>query len=170
MQIPGYNFEFTPTECNNGRTALYIKKGLNYKLRNAIQIYKSKQSESTFIEITQDKEHVVVGCIYRQPSMELGEFNSHYLTNLLDNLSLENKTLVLLGDFNANLLKYDIDTDISNFLDLMYTSFLLPHIASHLAPQQHRQPLLTTYSPITATLLTTLVILSSHCLTIIHNF
>ena len=62
--------------------------------------------------------------------MELGEFNSHYLTNLLENLSLENKTLVLLGDFNANLLKYDIDTDISNFLDLMYTSFLLPHIAS----------------------------------------
>ena len=84
MQIPGYNFEFTPTECNNGGTALYIKKRLNYKLRNAIQIYKSKQLESTFIERTQDKEHVVVGCIYRHPSMELAEFNSHYLTNLLD--------------------------------------------------------------------------------------
>ena len=26
VQIPGYNFEFTPTECNNGGTALYIKK------------------------------------------------------------------------------------------------------------------------------------------------
>ena len=37
--------------------------------------------------------------------MELGEFNCHYLTNLLEKLSLENKTLVLLGDFNANLLK-----------------------------------------------------------------
>ena len=43
--------------------------------------------------------------------MELGEFNSDYLANLLEKLSLENKTLVLLGDLNANLLKYDIDTD-----------------------------------------------------------
>ena len=26
VQIPGYNFEFIPTECNNGGTAIYIKK------------------------------------------------------------------------------------------------------------------------------------------------
>ena len=44
--------------------------------------------------------------------MELGEFNSDYLPNLLEKLSLENKTLVLPWDFNANLLKYDKDTDI----------------------------------------------------------
>ena len=45
VQIPGYNFEFTPTESNNGVTAIYIKnsnihkKGLNYKLRNDLQIH-----------------------------------------------------------------------------------------------------------------------------------
>ena len=72
----------------------------------------------------------MVGCIYRHPFIELGEFNSHSLTNVLEKLSLENKTIVLLGDFNTNLLKYDIDTDISNFLDLMYSCFLLPHIVS----------------------------------------
>ena len=55
---------------------------------NDIQIYKSKQLESTFIEITQGKEHVVVGCIYRHPSMELGQFNSDYLSNLSEKLSL----------------------------------------------------------------------------------
>ena len=81
--------------------------------------------------------------------MELEEFRSYYLTGLLEKLSLENKTLVLLGDFNTNLLKYD--RDISNFLDLMYSSFLL------------------IYSPITATLLTPLVILLSHCMTIMLN-
>ena len=62
--------------------------------------------------------------------MELGELNSDYIANLLEKPSSENKALVLLGDFNANLLKYDIDTDISNFLDLIYSSFLLPHVAS----------------------------------------
>ena len=70
----------------------------------------------------------MVGFIYRHPFTELGEFGSVYLTNLLE--KLENKALVLLGDFHANLLKYDIDTNISNFLDLMFSSFLLPHTAT----------------------------------------
>ena len=51
--------------------------------------------------------------------MELSEFNNNYLTNLLDTLSSENKTVVLLGDFNADLLKYDQNSNISDFLDSM---------------------------------------------------
>ena len=62
--------------------------------------------------------------------MELSEFNNNYLTNLLDTLSSENKTVVLLGDFNADLLKYDQNSNISDFLDLMYSSLLLLHIFS----------------------------------------
>ena len=49
--IPGHNFEFTATECSNGGRAIYIKKGLNYKLRKDLEIYKSKQLESMFIEV-----------------------------------------------------------------------------------------------------------------------
>ena len=128
--IPGYNFEFTATECSNGGTAIYIKKDLNYKLRKDLEIYKSKQPESTFIEVNLKNEKVAIGCIYRHPSMELLEFNNDYLTNLLDTLSSENKTVVLLGDFNADLLKYDQNSNISDFLDLMYSSLLLPHIFS----------------------------------------
>ena len=62
--------------------------------------------------------------------MELSEFNNHYLSNLLDNLSAENKTVVLMGDFNADLLKYDKDCNVSDFVDTMYSNLLLPHIAS----------------------------------------
>ena len=56
--------------------------------------------------------------------MELSEFNNHYLSNLLDNLS------ILLRDFNADLLKYDKDCNFSDFLDTMHSNLLLPHIAS----------------------------------------
>ena len=61
--------------------------------------------------------------------MELSEFSNDYLTNLLDTLSSENKTTVLLGDFNADL-KCDQNSNISDFVDLMYSSLLLPHIFS----------------------------------------
>ena len=62
--------------------------------------------------------------------MELSEFNNHYLSNLLDNLSGENKTVVLLGDFNGDLLKYDKDCNVSDFLNTMYSNLLLPYITS----------------------------------------
>ena len=40
------------------------------------------------------------------------------------------KTVVLLGDFNADLLKYDHDDEVADFLDAMYSKLLLPNISS----------------------------------------
>ena len=75
--IPGHNFEFTATECSNGGRAIYIKKGLNYKLRKDLEIYKSKQLQSMFTEVNLKYKKVVTDCIYRHPSMELSEFNNN---------------------------------------------------------------------------------------------
>ena len=130
VELPGYNIEYNPTECSNGGTMLYVKKGINYKLQKDLQIYRPKQLESTFIEVVQNKERIIIHGLYRHPSMELSEFNNHYVSNLLDNLSEENKTVILLGDFKTDLLKYDKDCNVSDFLDTMYSNLLLPHIAS----------------------------------------
>ena len=103
--MPGYNIEHTPTESSNGRTLLYIKQGINYKLQKDLQIYKSKKLESTFVEVLEpgmSKNNMMIGCIYHHPSMELSEFNNHFLSVLLEKISKENKMVVLLGDFNAD--------------------------------------------------------------------
>ena len=39
--------------------------------------------------------------------MDLADFNSNYLNKLLDNVSKEQKSMFLLGDFNVNLLNYN---------------------------------------------------------------
>ena len=62
--------------------------------------------------------------------MELSEFNNHFLSVFLDKISKEKKTVVLLGDFNADLLKYDHDDEVADFLDAMYSKLLLPNIYS----------------------------------------
>ena len=72
--------------------------------------------------------------------MELSEFNSDYLTNLLDTLSSEDKTVILRGDCNADLFNYDKNSIISDFLDLTYSSLLLPHISRSINfSNSHRQ-------------------------------
>ena len=86
VQLPGCNIEYTLTECNNGGTLLYVKKGINYELQKDLQIYKPKQLKSYFTEVVQNKKRIIIGFLYRHPSMELSEYNNHYLSNLLHNL------------------------------------------------------------------------------------
>ena len=64
--------------------------------------------ESTFIEIVNlRKLNIIVGVIYRHPSMDLADFNCNYLNKLLENVSKEQKSIFLLGSFNVNLLNYN---------------------------------------------------------------
>ena len=51
-------------------------------------------------------------------------------TDVLEKPSNENKTVVLMGDFNIDILKYGSNIDSSTFLYIMYSSFLLPYISS----------------------------------------
>ena len=37
--------------------------------------------------------------------MSINDFNENYMTPLLEQTSCKNKSLILLGDFNINLLK-----------------------------------------------------------------
>ena len=46
-----FSFEFTPTESSADGTLLYIANHLSYKPRLDLNIYKSNELESTFIEV-----------------------------------------------------------------------------------------------------------------------
>ena len=93
LNLNNYSFEFTPTETSVGGTLLYIANHLSYKCRSDLNIYKKNELESTFIEIVNPrKSNIIVGVIYRHPSMDLADFNCNYLNNLLEKL-LKNKKL-----------------------------------------------------------------------------
>ena len=62
--------------------------------------------------------------------MEIPDFNKYYLSDLTETLPSHNKKIVLIGDFNVDLLNYDSNNDVSNFLDTMHSNLLLPHITS----------------------------------------
>ena len=49
---------------------------------------------------------------------------------LLDKLSNENKDIMIMGDFNVNLINCNDDKNISNFLDTMLSHSFLPFITT----------------------------------------
>ena len=131
IYLQGYVVEGTPTDARCSSALLYINKSINYKLRKDLKIHKSKEVESIFIEIINKKErNTIIGCIYRHPCMEAREFNNTYLQNTLEKLSYENKKIILIGDFNIDIFKYDTNNDSAAFLDMIHKNFLLPYTSS----------------------------------------
>ena len=93
INLNNYSFEFTTTKSTAGGTLLYKSNHLSYKLRKDLNLYNANQLESTFIEkINSKKSNIIVGCLYKQPVMDVTDFNKNPLLNpLLDKLSKENK-------------------------------------------------------------------------------
>ena len=50
------------------------------------------------------------------------------LNKLLENISKEQKSVFLLGDFNANLLNYNEHNEINEFLDFLASNSFIPLI------------------------------------------
>ena len=69
-----------------------------------------------------------MGVIYRHPSMDLTDFNCNYLNKLLENISKEQKSIFLLGDFNANLMNYNEHNQTNEFLNSLASNSFIPLI------------------------------------------
>ena len=82
--------------------------------------------ESIFIETSLRKnEKIIIGTIYRPPNSN--EFEAD-LKTILHKVDKENKTCILMGDFNIDLIKYESSDHVNRFLYQMYSSHFYPLI------------------------------------------
>ena len=75
------------------------------------------------------RTNIIVGRIYRHINNNTDDFNTNYRRSLLQKLCKESsKSVLLLGDFNTDLLKFNICNWICNFLDELSSSHFIPQI------------------------------------------
>ena len=60
--------------------------------------------------------------------MKISYFNNEYLTPLLAKILQEEKTCLLIGNCNINLLNTGTDHNVSDFYDILFSNFLAPYI------------------------------------------
>ena len=130
LHLDNYSTEQTPTETSASVTLLYINKRLSYQLRNDLKHYHPGKIESIFIETVSSKStNVIVGCIYKYPALHINDFKRDFFSPLLLKLQKQSsKRIFLLGDFNVDLLKYELSDSINNFIDILSSNFFLPHV------------------------------------------
>ena len=119
IDIEGYKpFIYDPTETTHGGTGFFIRKSLTHNKRDDLSQYSKGNYQSTFIEIViPNKKNVVVGCIYRHPSstLPISHFVDNFIETVIDKILYEGKTSIIMGDFNLDLLKIDVDKNINDF-------------------------------------------------------
>ena len=129
--IDGYSCLETPTESSAGGSLLYISNSYAFQPRLDLNrsMYQAKNLESTFAEIlVPNNSNIIVGTIYRHPCMSVNSFNREFLAPLLHKISSEKKQILLLGDFNINLLNSTDDPEMSSFLDILGSHLILPQV------------------------------------------
>ena len=74
--------------------------------------------------------------------MDLTDFNCNYLNKLLENISKEQKSIFLLGDFNVNLLNYNEHNQTNEFLDSLASNSFIPLILQPTRVTSHSNTLI----------------------------
>ena len=76
------------------------------------------------------KRNFLCGCMYKHLHMPITDFNSTYLTPLLEKINKEDKSCFLMGDFNIDLMKMDSKFDNSQFYNTMCWYFFFTAYSS----------------------------------------
>ena len=113
--------------CGRG-VAIYVKHGIDYFYREDLSGFDDCM-ESVFIEIPKDVfklgKNVIIGTIYRPPGTDITQFNKK-LEAVVVKIQKENKKCYIMGDYNMNLLNYDVHYNTAEFTDMMYANSFIP--------------------------------------------
>ena len=126
--LSGYNMITNSRQKKRGGgVALYIPTHFEYEVKNDLTVM-TDSLETLFIEICViGDKNIVVGIVYRPPQSHTEEFILG-IQNILSHPIFTSKSCLLMGDFNADLLKYDSNAFVMDFVSTMASFSLLPLI------------------------------------------
>ena len=109
-----------------GGVALYIKENLQYTVRQDLSVFTPNVYESLFVEIGNTligKKPTIVAILYRPNTPPLADFDI-FVQNLytaLNTINEEHKSILILGDFNIDLLKFERHGKTNLFIEHIYS-------------------------------------------------
>ena len=114
FNIEGFQEPFRKDNDGNGGGGIlvYVRNGINAKRRFDLE---TNNIACIWLEITEGKSKpFLIGNMYRPPDSKV-EFNDRF-ESFVDNVSSDGKEIILLGDFNKNLLNENKDIEWENFV------------------------------------------------------
>ena len=96
---------------------------------NDMNIYCSKQLAFIEVSIT-NKQNQILTTVYKHPSMNFSKFNHEYLTITLTKIKNENKNIIIMDNFNVNLINCIKNRGRYEFLEHLFNHNFTPQITT----------------------------------------
>ena len=77
--------------------------------------------------LSQTDKSTICCCVDRHPNTDVQEF-LNFNDNLLQKVTKERKSVFLMGDFNLNVMNYEIHSDTNYFINSVLSYSFLPYI------------------------------------------
>ena len=109
---------------------MYINNNVNFSIRPEFTTT-TDGFEALWVEVHNNcHSNLLCGIIYRHPNGDLIERFIEYLSSVADRINQENKTCIIMGDFNIDLLKLESHsaTAAGSFLNTLGSHFFQPYI------------------------------------------
>ena len=112
---------------------MWVHEQFDVEVLEDLSYFKEKIFESLFIKVkASNNSFKIVGNIYRAPSANINEFNN-ILKTILETISKDiflskAEEVVLMGDYNINLIQYENHPQTLRYLDTLLTNNFMPHI------------------------------------------
>ena len=110
-----------------GGVCLFVKESFCWKTRHDLSI-NFDAIESLCMEITNEKsKNMILNLTYKPPNGDVKEFEKH-LNKILSTNDILKKEVIMAGDFNMNLLHFEQNKKVQNFLNIMFRHSMMPVI------------------------------------------
>ncbi len=126
FSLPGYSLiTNNRSDKRGGGVALYVRSDIHYEVRDNL-CHSTDSLESLFIEIKSSAaKNIVVGAMYKPPKAPHSDFMFLFQRIIAQTA---NYRCLLTGDFNINILNYDICSATQNFIDTIFSHSFIPLI------------------------------------------
>ena len=132
LKLDGYNLIHRGKSCSaHGGVAIYLLENLQYEILTTNS--NTNIWDSLFIKVSTNygniSKKIILGNLYRppRPTVENIQTFMNELEPVLNNLR-NYKNVVIMGDFNLNLLAFQENSNINEFLEFMISNSYFPKI------------------------------------------
>ena len=127
LNIPGYAFVNINSKTQAGGVGLYLSSDLEFSRSCDLDI-SDDGIESCWIELAGiAQKNIVIRCVYRHLKGNRDLFHI-VLKKQLEQLNTKGHEVLVLGDLDENLLKYNEDKQTSEYLDMLLSLGFMPII------------------------------------------
>ena len=104
-----------------------MQETYSHKFRKDLQV-NFKAFECLCVEVeNKNSKNIVLNLVYRPPNGDHKELENYFKTSL-SKWEISQKDIILAGDFNINLLDFDANKKVQNFVNLRFCFGMIPTI------------------------------------------